>query len=94
MTIFACFLPYSVLAPIFDIYLMDGWKGAFKIGISLLREMEGILLSMDMVEMSTYFRDNVRKDDIANKFRLFSETFKINVFHNKLTSLFRLKIRI
>ena len=66
MTIFACFLPYSILSPIYDMYLMDGWKSVFRIGISLLKEMEEIMLQMDMVDMSTYFRDNVRKDNIAN----------------------------
>ncbi len=34
---------------------------------------------MDMVEMCTYFRDNVRKDKIANQFKLFSEASRIRV---------------
>lgn len=66
MTLFACFLPYDVLPPIFDMFLMDGWKAVFKIGIALLRDMEPLLLQMDMIEMSTYFRDNVRTEKIAN----------------------------
>lgn len=68
MTLFACFLPYEVLAPIFDMFMMDGWKAIFRVGIALLRDMEPLLLQMDMVDMSTYFRDNVRKEKIANEF--------------------------
>jgi len=71
MTLFACFLPYEVLPPIFDMFLMDGWQAIFRIGIQLLKEMEAIMLSMDMVDMCNYFRDNVRKDKIPNQFRLF-----------------------
>lgn len=37
MTIFACFLPFDMLAPIFDMFLMDGWSAVFKIGIALLK---------------------------------------------------------
>lgn len=40
MTIFACFLPYDVLAPIFDMFLLDGWRAVFRIGVALLRSME------------------------------------------------------
>jgi hypothetical protein len=79
MTLFACFLPYEVLPPIFDMFLMDGWRAVFRIGIALLREMEKNLLQMDMVEMSTYFRDSVRKDKISNQFKLFYEASRIRV---------------
>lgn len=79
MTLFACFLPYDVLPPIFDMFLMDGWRAVFRIGIALLREMEKNLLQMDMVEMSTYFRDSVRKDKISNQFKLFYEASRIRV---------------
>ena len=79
MTIFACFLPFDVLAPIFDIFLMDGWRAVFRIGIALLREMESVLLHMDMNQMSSYFRDNVRKEKLMNQFKLFSEASKVRV---------------
>lgn len=79
MTLFACFLPYDVLAPIFDMFMMDGWKAVFRIGISLLREMEPLLLNMDMMQMSTYFRDNVRKERVTSEFKLFSEASRVRV---------------
>jgi hypothetical protein len=79
MTIFACFLPYEVLAPIFDIFIMDGWRAVFRIGIALLREMEPVLLQMDMVLMCNYFRDNVRKEKLTNEFKLFSEAQRVRV---------------
>jgi hypothetical protein len=64
MTLFSCFLPFDVLAPIFDMFIIDGWKAVFRIGIALLKDMEHLLINMDMVQMSTYFRDNVRKEKI------------------------------
>ncbi len=79
MTLFACFLPYEVLPPIFDMFLMDGWRAVFRVGIALLRDMEQNLLQMDMVDMSTYFRDSVRKDKINNQFKLFYEASRIRV---------------
>jgi hypothetical protein len=79
MTIFACFLPYEVLAPIFDIFIMDSWRAVFRIGIALLREMEPILLQMDMVQMCNYFRENVRKDKVTSEFKLFSEAQRVRV---------------
>jgi hypothetical protein len=79
MTLFACFLPYEVLPPIYDMFLMDGWRAIFRIGIALLKEMESTLLQMDMVDMCNYFRDNVRKEKLTNEFRLFSEASRIRV---------------
>lgn len=79
MTVFACFLPYEQLPGIFDMFLMDGWRAVFRIGIALLREMESILLTMDMVDMCSYFRDNVRKERVASDFRLFSSASRVRV---------------
>ena len=52
MTIFSCFLPFEVIAPIFDMFLNEGWRAVFKVGIALLRQLENTLLMMDMVEIS------------------------------------------
>lgn len=60
-------------------FLMDGWRAVFRIGIALLREMESQLMNMDMVDMCNYFRDNVRKDRVATDFRLFSEASCVRV---------------
>lgn len=79
MTLFACFLPYQVLPHIFDMFLMDGWTAVFRLGIALLKDMEPLLMKMDMVDMCNYFRDNVRKDKIGNPFKLFFEASRIRV---------------
>jgi hypothetical protein len=79
MTIFACFLPYDFLAPIFDMFLMDGWRAVFRIGIALLKQMENTLLSMDMVQMCNYFRESVRKEKVASEFKLFSDASRVRV---------------
>ena len=60
-------------------FLMDGWRAVFRIGIALLREMESQLMNMDMVDMCNYFRDNVRKERVATDFRLFSEASCVRV---------------
>lgn len=79
MTVFACFLPFEQLPPIFDTFLMDGWRAVFRVGIALLREMEARMLQMDMVEMCGYFRENVRKEKVASNFRLLSEAARVRV---------------
>ena len=79
MTIFACFLPFDFLAPIFDMFLLDEWRAVFRIGVALLQEMESTLLGMDMVQMCNYFRDNVRHEKVASEFRLFSQAARVRV---------------
>ena len=49
MTIFSCFLPYSIISPIFDMFLMEGWRAVFRIGVALLRVLEKDLIQMDMI---------------------------------------------
>jgi hypothetical protein len=36
----------------------------YRIGIALLKDLEISFLEMDMVELSKYFRDNVRKQKL------------------------------
>ena len=67
MTIFSCFLPYSLIAPIFDMFLLEGWRAVFRIGVALLKILEPELSRMDMVEMCQYFRDTVRSERVANE---------------------------
>lgn len=66
MTIFACFLPYALITPIFDMFLLEGWRAVFRIGVALLRVLEPELIRMDMVEMCQYFRDTVRSEIVAD----------------------------
>ena len=79
MTIFACFLPYQVIAPIFDMFLLEGWRAVFRIGIALLKILQCEIATMDMVEMCTYFRDTVRQEKVADEFELFSSAARVRV---------------
>ena len=79
MTVFACFLPYSMIAPIFDMFLLEGWRAVFRIGIALLRLLQSEISGMDMMEMCDYFRDTVRKQKVANEFELFSRAARVRV---------------
>ena len=73
MTIFSCALPWEILLHIFDLFVMDGWPSIYKIGISLLNNFvaEKILPMDNMMEISQFFRDNLR----------FSSTFTESDIH-------------
>jgi hypothetical protein len=79
MTLFACFLPYEMLPPIFDMFLVEGWKAIFRIGIAVLKQLEPTLLKMEMTEMCVYFRETVRKKMCMEKFALFSCAQRVRV---------------
>jgi|688.fasta_scaffold188644_1 hypothetical protein len=79
MTIFSCFLPFEAIAPIFDMFIQEGWRAVFKVGIALLKQLEPILLLMDMVEISQYFRETVRKEKVAKQFDLFQRASRVRV---------------
>jgi len=79
MTIFSCFLPIDVVTPIFDMFIYEGWRSVFKVGIALLRYLEQQLLEMDMTDMSSYFREKVRTEGVANKFQLFMRASRVRV---------------
>jgi hypothetical protein len=79
MTLFACFLPFESLPTIFDMFIMDGWRAVFRIGIQLLRQMEPVLLQKDLIEITVYFRDHVRHQKMENEFELFLEAANVRV---------------
>ena len=79
MTIFSCFLPFEMLPTIFDMFLQDGWKSVFKVGIALLRGVESKLLTMEMATMCNYFRDNVRKEIVVELCSLLLEAKRVRV---------------
>lgn len=62
MTLFSCFLPIEILPPIFTLFLVQGWASVYRIGISLLNNfLHHKIAGMDsMVEVSQFFRDDVR----------------------------------
>ena len=98
MTIFACFLPYALITPIFDMFLLEGWRAVFRIGVALLRVLEPELIRMDMVEMCQYFRDTVRSEIVADQHELFSAAAGVRVnkilIHNKELEKLREKFYI
>lgn len=48
------------MPPIFDMFILEGWKAVFRIGIGLLKQLEPELIGKDMMETSEYFRVQVR----------------------------------
>ena len=98
MTLFACFLPYGLLPPIFDMFLLEGWRAVFRIGVALLKILEPEIIKMDMVEICQYFRDTVRSEMVANEYELFSMAAGVRVnkilIHNKELEKLREKFYI
>ena len=74
MTLFACFLPKEILLHIFDLFVVEGWPAVYRVGVSLLTNfLQEPVLQMDsMMEISQYFRDDVRK----------GETFTLESMHS------------
>ena len=62
LTLYSCFLPAEVVIHVFDLFVMDGWPVIYEIGISIIKNFLGPkLLQMEsMMEVSQYFRDEVR----------------------------------
>ena len=79
MTLFACFLPYHLLPPIFDLFITEGWKAIFRVGISLLKLLEPHLLKKDMMETSEFFRVQVRHETLFDPKALFDCAYNIRV---------------
>jgi hypothetical protein len=79
MTIFACFLPYRMVVPIFDMFMYEGWRSVFKVGTALLKELEPEMLKMEMWEMSMYFREKVRIEGVPKQAELFQLASRIRV---------------
>jgi hypothetical protein len=79
MTLFSCFLPYELLPPIFDMFIQEGWKSIFRVGISLLRMLEAEMLKMDMMQLCEYFRDRVRHQILFEPLALFESAARVRV---------------
>ena len=87
MTLFSCFLPYELLPPIFDMFIIEGWKSIFRVGISLLKLLESRMMQMDMMETSEFFRDRVRHQLLFEPLALFEFAARVRV-NNILVSTF------
>lgn len=87
MTIFSCSLPYELMPPIFDMFVSEGWKAVFRIGIALLKQLEPFLLAKeDMMATCEFLRDEVRNDILFEPRMLFECAQHLRV-HNILVSL-------
>lgn len=83
MTVFANSLPFEIIPYIFDNLLQDGWTSIYRIGIALLKNLQPILLAMDMFDITKYLRDRVRHDKI-NIHQLLSEAEKVTIHTDEI----------
>eukprot|EP00435_Cladocopium_sp_Y103_P062796 s22_g24.t1 len=54
LTLFSYSLGPDLLAHVYDVFFMLGWKAVFRIGVSLLATLEDQLLNMDLEDISHY----------------------------------------
>lgn len=57
MTLYSNFLPLRMMPAVMDNFLLEGWTAIYRLAIALLWEMESIMLTMDMEQLSKYLRD-------------------------------------
>lgn len=70
MTIFSTYLSFDVLVKVWDCFLIDGWKAAIKIAITLLKEIRPMVIQFDLDEISKFLRNNlysITGEDILKK---------------------------
>lgn len=89
MTIFACFLPYELLPPIFDMFIVEGWKAVFRIGVALMKQLEPFIVNREMTEICEFFRLQVRHEKLFEPLALYecAQTVRVNNILVKLTLL-------
>ena len=86
MTIFSVNLNVDVLVHVWDLFFMKGWKVVYQVGVALLLEFEQEILSLDIEEMASYFRDGSREEGI-DKHHLLNTAMSLNVTKSLLDSL-------
>ena len=96
MTIFACFLPYELLPPIFDMFIVEGWKAVFRIGVALMKQLEPFIVNREMTEICEFFRLQVRHEKLFDPLALYecAQTVRVNNILVKLTLLITQILRI
>ncbi|KAL3781249.1 hypothetical protein ACHAWO_011618 [Cyclotella atomus] len=57
MTVFSSTFPFELVARVWDIFLVEGWKVVYRVIISLLSQASSDLMELTMEEIFDYFRD-------------------------------------
>ena len=86
MTLYSQFLPFETLPKIFDTIFQDKWGAIYRLAIGLLKSFEEDFLTMDMVDMSIYLRENSRVQSLSVGKLLRSSAF-IDIDDDTLTYL-------
>lgn len=86
MTIYASYLPLDTLLPVWDCFMVQGWKAVFKVGIAILREQRPMLINADLDEVSTFLRANQRVKRFNTR-KLLAEASSIKIHSNELAKV-------
>lgn len=57
MTVFTSTFSFELVARVWDIFLVEGWKVVYRVIIALLNQASSDLMELTMEEMFDYFRD-------------------------------------
>ena len=77
LTIFSNYLPFEILYKVWDVFVIDKWKAIFKFSLILLDSMKNKLLSMDLLTLSKFLKDNkeniplLKFEDISKKYKIY-----------------------
>jgi len=83
LTIFSSYLSFGTLAKVWDVFLVDNWKGIIKYSLVFLKDVYDILITKDLPGISTYFRENYRllHNNLNRLYRLYND-FKVSLILN------------
>lgn len=60
LTIFSSYLPFPILAKVWDTFLVDKWKAIFKFSLCILKDLYPQIIKMDLNAISVFFREKSR----------------------------------
>lgn len=83
MTVYASYLPLDTLLHVWDCFMMQGWKAAFKVGIAILREQKPQLIKAELDEVSCLLKSNQRNRHFDAR-KLLIEASSIKITSNEL----------
>ena len=82
LTIFSNYLPFEILYKVWDVFIIDKWKAVFKFSLILLDAMKSKLITMDLITLSKFLKDNKENIPLL-KFEDISKNYKFYKISNR-----------
>ncbi|KAL3666860.1 hypothetical protein V7S43_007809 [Phytophthora oleae] len=89
VTMFARVLTTPTLARVWDLFLIDGWKAAYRVALAITAELRPKLLVMDLEQCSEFFRKNPKLglEEALSPDALLQRALSYKVTRSSLTQL-------